>query len=392
MNMKKLLIALMIVAGAGTSLFAQKGKVTSAANYKESGKLDKALETIEMTVDPNNSKSEKTIGWPRTWEVRGEIFKAIYGSDNAAYKALSEEPLDEAYKSYMKALELDNNGRYKSSLKINLTFLIQDLTNAAVSAFETQNYVDATKYFEDVLAIEATELFKEETPVDTVIMYNVGITAANAKMYDKAINYFRECIKYDYNGGESFGQIISAYKEMGDTATSVEVMKEGFEKYPENQQILFELINYYIDTNNSQEAINYLDKAIAKESDNPTLYFAKGSALEKLGRGEEALEVYQKAIDVDPDFANAYYNIGVYYFNKGVNQLKAASEVPTNKPDLYEQEKAKADEEFKKAVPYMEKALEKNPTDEYTKEQLKNLYYRLNMMDKFKALDESMDK
>lgn len=390
--MKKLLITLMVIAAAGTSVFAQKGKVTSASNYKESGKLDKALEVIEPTVDPNNPKSEKTISWARTWEVRGEIFKAIHASEDKNYKALSEDPLGESFKSFIKAVELDGKGRYTSGLKVNLTFLLQDLTNAAIKAFESKDFVPATKYFENVLAVEALDMFKEETPVDTVIMYNVGITAANAKMYEKAIGYFRECIKHDYNGGASYGQIVSAYQELGDTLKSVEMMKEGFEKYPEEQAILFALINYYIEQNNSQEAINYLDKAIGKEIDNPTLYFAKGSALEKLGRAEEALEVYNKAIEVDPEFANAYYNIGVYYFNKGVSQGEIANAIPTNKPALYKEEKAKADEEFKKAVPYMEKAMELDPSDVYIMDHLKNLYYRLNMMDKFNEIKEKIDK
>jgi tetratricopeptide (TPR) repeat protein len=213
----------------------------------------------------------------------------------------------------------------------------------------------------------------------------------NAKLYDKSIDFLQQCIDHDYNPDASYANIITIYQEMGDTLKSVEVMKDGFEKYPDNQRILFALINYYIDTNNSEEAISYLNKAIAGEPTNASLYFAKGSALDKLGRSEEALEVYLESIKVDPEFANAYYNIGVYYFNKGVNQVEVANAVPTNKPDLYETEKAKANDEFKKAVPYMEKAMALNPTDTFIMDHLKNLYYRLNMMDKFKEIKEKME-
>ena len=41
-----------------------------------------------------------------------------------------------------------------------------------------------------------------------------------------------------------------------------------------------------------------------------------------------------------------------------------------------------------KAVPYLEKAVEYNPKDAYIKDQLKNLYYRLKMMDKFEKLNK----
>ena len=52
----------------------------------------------------------------------------------------------------------------------------------------------------------------------------------------------------------------------------------------------------------------------------------------------------------------------------------------------FEAEKKKSDDEFTKAVPYLEKAVEYNPKDTYIKDQLKNLYYRLKMMDKFEKM------
>lgn len=388
--MKKVLIALALLVVASTS-YAQKGKVTSASNYMESGNLAKALETIELTIDESNPKSVKTIGWPKTWEVRGSIFKAINSSKDEKIKSLSENPLDVSYDSFMKAVELDTDGRYKNSLKINLTLLIQDLTQGAVDAFKEDDFAKATKYFENILAIEETEMFKADTPIDTVIIYNTGLAATNAKMYDKAINYFQTCIKHDYKGASAYGQIIGAYQELGDTLKAVDTMKEGFEKYPEDQNILIQLINYYINANKSADAITYLDKAIAKDTSNPTFYFAKGAALDKLGRPEDALKAYTEATEVDPEFADAYYNIGVVYYNRGVKQLEVANAVPTNEPDRYESEKAKADVEFEKAIPYMEKASSLNESDIYILDHLKNLYYRLKMMDKFNEINDKIE-
>ena len=33
---------------------------------------------ITARMDPSNPKAEKTISWTKTWEVRGEIFQAIF--------------------------------------------------------------------------------------------------------------------------------------------------------------------------------------------------------------------------------------------------------------------------------------------------------------------------
>ena len=131
--------------------FAQKGKVSSAENLKESGELDKALETINSTVDPGNDKSEKTIDWPSTWEVRGEIYQAIFQSEDKSVKSLADDPLNEALESYKKALELDDKDRNDNSVKIKLTLLINDFTNQAVQAFNDENYEKALNSFEQIL-------------------------------------------------------------------------------------------------------------------------------------------------------------------------------------------------------------------------------------------------
>jgi len=385
--MKKILLVVILLTVNGF-LFAQKGKVSSAVSYKESGKLDKAWEAIQEAINPANPKSEKSINWPDTWEARGEILEAIYKSKDENYKKLVENPLEEAYKSFMKAVTLDPKGG-SPALKIKLlSSFIPTLSNAAIEAFQAQKYEVSSDYFEKVLNIEATPLFKTDNTIDTAIMYNTGLASMNAKQFDKAIKYFSLTAQHGYNPGSSYSQIISAYQQKGDTLASVKIMKEAFDKYPEDQSILVQLINYYITTGKTEEAIGYLDKAIAKEKDNPSFYLAKGIALDKLGRQDEAIKEYELAIKVKAEYADAYYNIGVIYFNRGVKQFDVANSIPTNEQVKFEAEKKKSDDEFAKAVPYLEKAVEYNPKDTYIKDQLKNLYYRLKMMDKFEKMNK----
>lgn len=385
--MKTILVAVILIMANGY-LFAQKSKVSTALGYKESGKLDKAWEVIKETINPANPKSEKTINWSETWEARGEILEAIYKSKDESYKKLVENPLEEAYRSFYKAIELDPKGGSPTLKMKLLNSFIPTLSNAAVEAFQNQRYSQSSNYFEFVLNIEASPLFKTDQILDTAIMYNTGLASMNAKEYDKAIKYFRLTAKYGYNPGQSYSQVISAYQLMGDTLTSVEIMKEGFAKYPDDENILVQLINYCIISKKTNEALVYLDKAIALEKDNPSFYLAKGNVLDTIGRKEDAIREFEHAIKIKPDYAVAYYNIGVIYYNLGVKQYEIADAIPTNEQTRFEAEKKKSDEEFTKAIPYLEKAVEYNPNDSYIKDQLKNLYYRLKMMDKFEKLSK----
>jgi len=389
MKRTTILFALLL---AGTCVFAQKGKVTSALSYKETGKLDKAVEAIEETIDANNPKTEGSITWPRTWEVRGEIYQAIFQTKDENYKKLSADPLTVAYDSYMKALQLDDKDKYSKSVKIKLTLLIGDLTNNAVAAFNAETYDKALKSFEQIIGIEQTKVYKSDDPnaIDTVIIFNAGLAAYNSKNYDKAIDYYSQAAKHKYNGAKTYSLISSCYMQKKDTVNALKVLEDGLKEYKENGTLLVEVINIYLNSNRVNDAMKYLDIAIAQDPKNSSYYFARGTLYDKLQKIDEAANSYLKAIEYKDDYFDAYYNLGALYYNKGVKQVDVANAVPSNQPEKYEAEKDKADIEFKKAIPYMEKAHVINPNDKYTMESLKTLYYRLKMLDKHAEIVEKM--
>jgi tetratricopeptide (TPR) repeat protein len=381
-------IILFALLFAGTSLFAQKGKVATALSYKESGKLDKAVEAIEETVDPKNPKAESSISWPRTWEVRGEIYQAVYETKDENYKKLNDDPLTVAFDSYMKALKLDDKDKFSKSIKIKLTLLIGDLQNQAVAGFNAENYEKALTSFEQVLEIEKNPVYEANT-VDTVIIFNAALAAFNAKNYDKAIEYYKESAKYKYNGSKTIDLIAKSYLAKNDTASAVSTLKDGLAEYKNDSNLLVELINIYL-TKSPDEAMKYLDMAIEQDPKNASYYFAEGTLYDKLSNPDKAAECYQKAISLKDDYFDAYYNLGALYYNKGVKQVDVANAVPSNQPEKYEVEKEKADNEFRKALPFMEKANQINPNDRFTLESLKTLYYRLKMLDKHAEVVEKL--
>ncbi|WP_163325124.1 tetratricopeptide repeat protein [Draconibacterium mangrovi] len=387
--MKKTIILLALIFSV-SAVFAQKGKVTSAQNLKDSGKLDQALEAIKEATDATNDKAEKSLPWPKTWEVKGEIYQAIFASQDANVKALSDDPLTLALESYKKALELDEGDKFSKSVKIKLTLLTNDLTNQAVEAFNNNDYELALKSFEQILEIQDIPVVKEDNPdaVDTVILFNSGLAAYNAQLYNKAVQYYGEAAKHGYNGARTYALISDSYIQMQDTVNALKAVQEGFEKYPEDNNVLTSMIDLYMKIGKNEEALKYLDMAIEQDPNNVTYYFAKGALYEKFGEEESAVAAYERASEVDPTFFNAYYNLGALYYNKGVKQIEVANAVPANENEKYEAELKKADVWFEKALPYMEKCHELNPEDEMTLESLKNLYYRMKNMDKYNEVLE----
>ena len=236
------------------------------------------------------------------------------------------------------------------------------------------------------------DIIKSDNPeaVDTVIIYNAGLAAYNAQDYDQAIKYYQQAAQYGYNGARTYNLLADSYKLNNDTLGALEALKEGFEKYPEDNGVLTSMIQLYLDMDKTEEAMKYLNMAIQQDPTNSTFYFALGTLYEKQGNQDKAIETYEKAIEIDNDYFDAFYNLGALYYNRGVNQIEIANAVPPNENERYQEELEKANVWFKKALPYMERCFEINPDHPMTLESLKNLYYRLKMMDKYNKILEQL--
>ena len=101
-------------------------------------------------------------------------------------------------------------------------------------------------------------------------------------------------------------------------------------------------------------------------------------------------ENYEKAIELNPDYYEANYNLGVMHYNKARDVVSELNNLPLNeyrKSEAAYEEKAHV--HFNEALPYFEKAAEVKPNEDIQLlETLEGVYLQLHMEDKAKALEE----
>jgi len=294
-----------------------------------------------------------------------------------------ETPLQESRMSFEKAISLDPEGKETKFIKEGLSVLKLAYETESVFAYNDKNYSEAYNNFTQILEINKLPMF--ENLKDTIIMYNTGRAAYEMKDYTKAAQLFTE-VK-DLGLQEPFLYIFlkNSYLGMGDTIKGEALLDEGFKKYPSNESILIELINYYLVSQQSDKALNFL--SIARQSDptNVSYIFAEGTILDKMGEFEKAKSMYLNCLEIDPTFYNAAFNLGVLHYNKAVKMYDEMVNISDNQE--YEKAKLAGDEMFKAAIPYMEKAHEIDMNTREPLETLRTLYLRLQMTEKYEEVN-----
>lgn len=377
--MKKPILSILFAIIVSAGVLAQGAKRTTAFNYMREGNLDKALEFIEPTIE-----NEKTMGDEKTWRYRGQIYSMIAGSENEEYRNLHPEPVVEAARSYLKAMQLDDKDSYRKDNMMALGVVHQQANYYGGTQFAANNFKSSYKHFK-----LASELAEELGVIDTVAVYNAGLAAERGEMTEEALEQYEKAIDLNYQGGTTYVLVALLHEKLGNEEAYLETVREGRVAYPTDTDLIRMELNYYLQNDKFEEAEKNLQLAIEKDPEDATLHFALGVVYDNLGKMEEAAEAYSSAIAVDANFFDALYNLGALYFNHAVELNKEANESSDNK--VYEQKREEAAKLFIKAEPYLDRARAIQPDDQNTLASLRQLYAFTNQTEKYNAIKAEME-
>jgi tetratricopeptide (TPR) repeat protein len=358
--------------------YAQSSKRTSAYMYMQNGQLDKAKESIDEAI-----QHEKTMTDAKTWLYRGEIYYEIARSPLEIYKDLDANAPLVAYESLQKAKEFDTKGKYDKDIALYMGNLTQVFYNTGNTAYQAGEYAKAIEDFR--IAYNISDMNGQ---LDTIAAYYIGMCAVLDDKPELAAEYLSKCVEANFDDPNIYRFYNRAVKQMGDTVRAIEIINEGRERYPDELNLLLELAQIYLEQGKKEELLTSLLEAIEADPTNANLFFLIGKTYDDMKDFEKAEEYYKKAAEVNPEFFEAYYNIGAIYVNKAAEFQSMANDLPLNETEKYEELSAKAGENLEKAVPWLEKSLEVRPDDEPTIYALKEAYARLKMDDKLQELND----
>jgi tetratricopeptide (TPR) repeat protein len=394
--MKRTILLLIFFVFAASLADAQRAEVRRAERQLNRGNLEAAKTHIDVAAQDASTSAE-----PETWVLMGQIYMQIASAQEAEYRALSDKPLEVAYDALQKAQELDVNNLQIIQIQQMLLVLSELTFNEGVEAFNNNNYGVASGYF-----LRSYRLSEPFGAVDTTTLYNAALAAELNEDYEDAKRMYLQLVDYNYDQPYLYSSLSHISMEEGDTTAALGYVKQGREIYPDDLNLVFSEANIYIFTGMVEEARDILSFAIEKDPENPSLYFALAANFDRMTQDtvyapaerltffEEAERYYKKAIELQPDFFDAIYNLGVLYYNEGIRLYEAADMRFRQRQDFARLEKDEKEYNamWLQSQPYFEKSKEMidedSPYYEVVIMSLVQVYVRTNQPDKLKEIED----
>jgi tetratricopeptide (TPR) repeat protein len=140
-----------------------------------------------------------------------------------------------------------------------------------------------------------------------------------------------------------------------------------------------------------------MGQIVASDPENPEIYFNLGVGSAEIGNKEKAIEYYNKALELNPDYEAALINIAVLKLSGEDKIVEEMNSLGNSRADnqKYDELKEKRNTLYTETLPYLEKALKLKPDSKEVVRTLMNIYGQLAEDAKYnemKAKLESMEK
>jgi len=402
------------------TVFGQKNELKTAEKAVKSNDFVAAMAAINQAEGLIANADQKTKA--KFYYLRG---KALYqnGSDNADIQKVGE-----AFNQLIDYEKETNKQKYTNEFGGLLNKLISSTAekasadySLAIQTKESTDYLKAAKNFNQVYAL---------SPRDTSFLDNSALVYYFAKDYETSKKLYEKLLDLNYTGittiyvatnkedGKEitfsdkkamdlqvklgivenpreeakdsrrefiFKNLAQNYAALEDNSKALEIITQGRTEFPKSYSLLIDEANIYYKLGDNNKFKEKLEEAITMNPTDPTLYYNVGVMNMDQKNIDEAIKYFEKAIELKPDYGDAYNNIGAAIIEK-VNPIIEEMNKSLSDFDKYDKLQAQQFEIYKSAIPYYEKAYELDSNNISVIQTLMGLYENLEMTEKLDAI------
>ena len=366
--------AIMFAFGASAQMSLVKDLAKKAASENP---MD--LANVLMQIEPALDNPE-SAGDVLTWYTAG---KAAFGLYDQLYKLkllgqpvedeMMNEALSAGFEFYQKALPLDSivevdkktgapklnsDGTKKVKTKYSkdiigaLTSHMGDIANAGNVYLQNSDWANAAAAFGNY-----ADLARSAFAIAN------GVAAPDSTL--SQVRFFQGYSQYQIQDFANAYDSFTKARKLGYTDNNIVEFQTS---------ALANMVQGMIDNKDYEKAMSFIDNALKADPMNGTLHDIKGFTTELQNGVDAALPFYRKAVEVDPSYANAFFDVGRCLY------LQAQKIIDDNPNATNKELVPKIKPIYDEAIPYLEKAINLNPDDTKAKNVLDDILYKFEVM------------
>jgi len=404
--------------------FAQKNEIKAAEKAIKSGDSQGAITILDGAAYLMTNAQE--IEKAQYCFVKGNAYMDLANKNIETDKNLSN-----AAKQYQELIELEKaSGKAKYSVQASTTIaeIKGKLINAAIADTKVNKDADGAKKLHEAYLLDKK---------DTINLYYAASTYVNAKEYSTALKLYEELKTLNYSGksvyyyavnkasgqedffttakdrdnfvkmgthekprtenvpskrGEICKNIALIYVQEGKIAEAKKAVSDARIANPDDTSLILTEANLYLETKDMDMYKKLITEALEKNPNDVDLIFNLGVISAGAKNVAEAEKFYNKVIELNPKYINAYINMAAMKLDDEREIVDQMNKLGNSTEDMkkYNVLKKKREDLFKGTIPYLQKAVELEPTNVDVSKTLLNVYSALEMTEEYKALKAKM--
>jgi tetratricopeptide (TPR) repeat protein len=329
-----------------------------------------------------------------------------------------------AYQDLLTVEKASGKDKYTSQATASIIDIKGKLMNSAIADTKANKDGEGAKKLYDAYLLDKK---------DTINLYYAASTYVNAKDYAMALKLYEELKVLKYSGkgtsylatnkltnqedffnsvkerdlavkigthekpktevvpskrGEIYKNIALILVQDGKTEEAKKAVADARKANPEDSSLILTEANLYLETKDFETYKKLVAEALEKNPNDADLVFNLGVLSANAKNPVEAEKYYKRVMEIDPKYINAYINLAALKLDDEKIIIDEMNKLGTSAKDMkrYEVLKTQRQDLFKSTIPYLQKAVDLDPTNLDVSKTLLNVYSALEMMPEAKEL------
>ena len=400
--------------------FAQKDQIKAAEKALKGGNAQEAVTILQAAEGASAAAPDAEKA--QYFFVKGSAYLEL-----ANKKVEEGKNLISAAKAYQDLLAVEKasgKSKYSSQATASILDIKVKLLNSAIADTKADKDIEGAQKLYDAYLLDKK---------DTINLYYAASTYVNGKDYATALKLYSELKTLNYSGkgtsyyavskistqedlfntakerdlavklgthekprteaipskrGEIYKNIALILVDQGKIDEAKKAISDARKANPEDNTLLLTEANLYLETKDFEMYKKLVAEALEKNPNDADLVFNLGVLSANAKNAVDAEKYYKRVMEIDPKYINAYINLAALKLEDEKVIIDEMNKLGTSAKDMkrYDVLKAKREELFKSTIPYLQKAVELDPTNYDVSKTLLNVYSALEMTAEYKAL------